>query len=76
MATWYEIVRYGSFDETYDLANGRAAVLGDASALEEGVLNEAGGEDYEFVGSSLQPILNGSAMVLVLLYVSREQRSD
>ncbi|WP_162046119.1 ABC transporter substrate-binding protein [Vibrio taketomensis] len=50
-----EIVRYGSFDEAYlDLANGRiAAVLGDASALEEGVLNAAGGEGYEFVGPSL-----------------------
>ncbi|MEF1254879.1 MULTISPECIES: ABC transporter substrate-binding protein [unclassified Vibrio] len=50
-----EIVRYGSFDEAYlDLANGRvAAVLGDASALEEGVLNKAGGEGYEFVGPSL-----------------------
>ncbi|CAK2049796.1 ABC transporter substrate-binding protein [Vibrio crassostreae] len=50
-----EIVRYGSFDEAYlDLANGRvAAVLGDASALEEGVLNKAGGEEYEFVGPSL-----------------------
>ncbi|NOH95336.1 ABC transporter substrate-binding protein [Vibrio sp. 99-70-13A1] len=49
------IVRYGSFDEAYlDLANGRVvAVLGDASALEEGVLNKAGGEDYEFVGPSL-----------------------
>ncbi len=49
------IVRYGSFDEAYlDLANGRiAAVLGDASALEEGVLNKVGGEDYEFVGPSL-----------------------
>ncbi|KJY84785.1 nickel transporter [Vibrio galatheae] len=50
-----EIVRYGSFDEAYlDLSNGRvAAVLGDASALEEGVLNKEGGEDYEFVGPSL-----------------------
>ncbi|GAB2658329.1 ABC transporter substrate-binding protein [Vibrio panuliri] len=50
-----EIVRYGSFDEAYlDLANGRiAAVLGDASALEEGVLNAKGGEGYEFVGPSL-----------------------
>ncbi|HAS6142441.1 TPA: transporter substrate-binding domain-containing protein [Vibrio vulnificus] len=50
-----DIVRYGSFDEAYlDLANGRiAAVLGDASALEEGVLNKAGGESYEFVGPSL-----------------------
>ena len=36
------------------MANGRvAAVLGDASALEEGVLNKAGGEAYEFVGPSL-----------------------
>jgi arginine/ornithine transport system substrate-binding protein len=50
-----DIVRYGSFDEAYlDLANGRiAAVLGDASALEEGVLNKASGENYEFVGPSL-----------------------
>ncbi|MBA5761698.1 ABC transporter substrate-binding protein [Vibrio sp. 404] len=50
-----EIVRYGSFDEAYlDLANGRiAAVLGDASALEEGVLNAEGGASYEFVGPSL-----------------------
>ncbi|GLQ75484.1 MULTISPECIES: ABC transporter substrate-binding protein [Vibrio] len=50
-----EIVRYGSFDEAYlDLANGRiASVLGDASALEEGVLNKDGGEAYEFVGPSL-----------------------
>ena len=50
-----EIVRYGSFDEAYlDLANGRVvAVLGDASALEEGVLNKEGGEGYEFVGPSL-----------------------
>ena len=50
-----EIVRYGSFDEAYlDLANGRvAAVLGDASALEEGVINKEGGEAYEFVGPSL-----------------------
>ncbi|MGY5615666.1 ABC transporter substrate-binding protein [Vibrio cincinnatiensis] len=49
------IVRYGSFDEAYlDLANGRiSAVLGDASALEEGVLNNVGGEAYEFVGPSL-----------------------
>ncbi len=49
------IVRYGSFDEAYlDLANGRiSAVLGDASALEEGVLNKVGGEAYEFVGPSL-----------------------
>ncbi|MBU2897092.1 ABC transporter substrate-binding protein [Vibrio hepatarius] len=50
-----EIVRYGSFDEAYlDLANGRVvAVLGDASALEEGMLNKAGGDAYEFVGPSL-----------------------
>jgi arginine/ornithine transport system substrate-binding protein len=50
-----QIVRYGSFDEAYlDLGNGRvAAVLGDASALEEGVLNKPGGDAYEFVGPSL-----------------------
>ncbi len=50
-----DIVRYGSFDDAYlDLANGRIeAVLGDASALEEGVLNKEGGKDYEFVGPSL-----------------------
>ncbi len=50
-----EIVRYGSFDEAYlDLANGRiAAVLGDASALEEGVINKPNGDAYEFVGPSL-----------------------
>lgn len=50
-----DIVRYGSFDEAYlDLANGRIdAVLGDASALEEGVINKEGGENYEFVGPSL-----------------------
>ncbi len=28
-------------------------MLGDASALEEGVLNKAGGDAYEFVGPSL-----------------------
>ncbi len=50
-----EIVRYGSFDEAYlDLANGRiSSVLGDASALEEGMLNKEGGDAYEFVGPSL-----------------------
>ncbi|MEF1291052.1 ABC transporter substrate-binding protein [Vibrio sp. M260118] len=50
-----EVVRYGSFDEAYlDLANGRVvAVLGDASALEEGVLNKEGGDAYEFVGPAL-----------------------
>ncbi|MDW6003701.1 ABC transporter substrate-binding protein [Vibrio mangrovi] len=50
-----DIVRYGSFDEAYlDLANGRIdAVLGDASALEEGVLKKEGGEQYQFVGPSL-----------------------
>ncbi|GAD91257.1 MULTISPECIES: ABC transporter substrate-binding protein [Vibrio] len=50
-----EIVRYGSFDEAYlDLANGRiSAVLGDATALEEGVLNAAEGDKYEFVGPTL-----------------------
>ncbi|WP_413110622.1 ABC transporter substrate-binding protein [Thaumasiovibrio sp. DFM-14] len=50
-----DIVRYGTFDEAYlDLKAGRvAAVLGDASALEEGLLNKAGGDDYEFIGPSL-----------------------
>ena len=50
-----DIVRYGSFDEAYlDLANGRiAAVLGDASALEEGMLKKTGGDKYEFVGPTL-----------------------
>ncbi len=50
-----DIVRYGTFDEAYlDLANGRvAAVFGDASALESGVLEKAGGDQYEFVGPSL-----------------------
>ncbi|MCE0492841.1 ABC transporter substrate-binding protein [Vibrio salinus] len=50
-----DIVRYGSFDEAYlDLANGRiSAVLGDASALEDGVLKKKGGENYQFVGPTL-----------------------
>lgn len=50
-----EVVRYGTFDEAYlDLANGRIqAVLGDASALQSGVLDKEGGEQYEFVGPSL-----------------------
>ncbi|WP_261817145.1 ABC transporter substrate-binding protein [Vibrio gallicus] len=50
-----EIVRYGSFDEAYlDLANGRvSAVMGEASSLEEGVLNAKGGDQYELVGPSL-----------------------
>ncbi|QUJ68179.1 lysine/arginine/ornithine ABC transporter substrate-binding protein [Photobacterium sp. GJ3] len=50
-----EIVRYGSFDDAYlDLKAGRiAAVLGDASALEEGLLNKDGGDGYEFIGPSL-----------------------
>ncbi|MEJ2762766.1 ABC transporter substrate-binding protein [Photobacterium sp. MCCC 1A19761] len=49
------IVRYGSFDDAYlDLKAGRiATVLGDASALQEGLLNKAGGEGYEFIGPSL-----------------------
>jgi len=49
------IVRYGSFDEAYlDLKAGRiATILGDASALEDGLLKKAGGEDYEFIGPSL-----------------------
>ncbi|MCG7499526.1 ABC transporter substrate-binding protein [Vibrio sp. Of7-15] len=50
-----DIVRYGSFDEAYlDLRAGRiATVLGDASALEEGLLNKPGGKAYEFIGPSL-----------------------
>ena len=50
-----EIVRYGSFDDAYlDLKAGRiATVLGDASALEEGLLNKPGGDGYEFIGPSL-----------------------
>ncbi|AJR07828.1 ABC transporter substrate-binding protein [Photobacterium gaetbulicola] len=50
-----EIVRYGSFDDAYlDLKAGRiATVLGDASALEEGLLNKPGGDSYEFIGPSL-----------------------
>ncbi|MGF1764846.1 ABC transporter substrate-binding protein [Aliivibrio kagoshimensis] len=50
-----EIVRYDSFDDAYlDLKAGRiAAVLGDAAALEEGLLNKEGGEGYEFSGPSL-----------------------
>ncbi|MGF1682712.1 ABC transporter substrate-binding protein [Photobacterium minamisatsumaniensis] len=50
-----EIVRYGSFDDAYlDLKAGRiATVLGDASALEEGLLNRDGGDGYEFIGPSL-----------------------
>ncbi|UTV28404.1 ABC transporter substrate-binding protein [Photobacterium atrarenae] len=49
------IVRYGSFDDAYlDLKAGRiATVLGDASALQEGLLNKPGGEGYEFIGPSL-----------------------
>ncbi len=50
-----DIVRYGSFDDAYlDLKAGRiAAVLGDASALEEGLINKPGGDDYGFIGPSL-----------------------
>ncbi|KMV31347.1 nickel transporter [Photobacterium swingsii] len=50
-----EIVRYGSFDDAYlDLKAGRiATVLGDASALEEGLLHKDGGDGYEFIGPSL-----------------------
>lgn len=49
------IVRYGSFDDAYlDLKAGRiVTVLGDASALQEGLLNKPGGEGYEFIGPSL-----------------------
>ncbi len=50
-----DLKRYGSFDEAYlDLKAGRIdTVLGDASALEEGLLNKPGGTEYEFVGPSL-----------------------
>ncbi|WP_434143978.1 ABC transporter substrate-binding protein [Photobacterium leiognathi] len=50
-----EIVRYGSFDDAYlDLKAGRiVSVLGDASALEEGLLNKDGGDGFEFIGPSL-----------------------
>ncbi|KLV05303.1 MULTISPECIES: ABC transporter substrate-binding protein [Photobacterium] len=50
-----EIVRYGSFDDAYlDLKAGRiATILGDASALEDGLLKKAGGDDFEFIGPSL-----------------------
>ncbi|MDD9196782.1 ABC transporter substrate-binding protein [Aliivibrio sp. S3MY1] len=50
-----DLKRYGSFDEAYlDLKAGRIdTVLGDASALEEGLLNKPGGKAYEFVGPSL-----------------------
>jgi arginine/ornithine transport system substrate-binding protein len=49
------IVRYGSFDDAYlDLKAGRiATILGDASALEEGLLNKDGGDGFEFIGPSL-----------------------
>ncbi|WP_299021352.1 ABC transporter substrate-binding protein [uncultured Photobacterium sp.] len=49
------IVRYGSFDDAYlDLKAGRiVTILGDASALEEGLLNKKGGDGYEFIGPSL-----------------------
>ncbi|RXJ73904.1 nickel transporter [Veronia nyctiphanis] len=49
------ISRYGSFDDAYlDLKAGRIdTLLGDASALEEGLLNKDGGDAFEFVGPSL-----------------------
>lgn len=49
------IVRYGSFDDAYlDLKAGRiATILGDAAALEEGLIKKAGGDGYEFIGPSL-----------------------
>ncbi|MFD2179337.1 ABC transporter substrate-binding protein [Veronia pacifica] len=50
-----KISRYGSFDDAYlDLKAGRIdTLLGDASALEEGLLNKDGGSGFEFVGPSL-----------------------
>ncbi|MDA9556802.1 ABC transporter substrate-binding protein [Vibrio sp.] len=50
-----KVVRYGSLDDAYiDLKAGRVqAVLGDASAIEGGLLNKEGGENYQYAGPSL-----------------------
>lgn len=50
-----DIVRYGTFDEAYlDLKAGRiVSVLGDASALQDGLLDKDGGDGFEFIGPSL-----------------------
>lgn len=49
------LVRYGTADEAYlDLKAGRVDyVFLDATAIEEGLLNKDGGEQYEFVGPSI-----------------------
>jgi arginine/ornithine transport system substrate-binding protein len=50
-----DIVRYGSFDEAYlDLKNGRIeAILGEAAALNDGLLKKEGGDGFEFIGPTL-----------------------
>ncbi|ART81893.1 nickel transporter [Oceanisphaera profunda] len=49
------LVRYGTADEAYlDLKAGRVDyVFLDATAIEEGLLNKDGGNEYEFVGPSV-----------------------
>lgn len=49
------LVRYGTADEAYlDLKAGRVDyVFLDATAIEEGLLNKDGGDQYEFVGPSV-----------------------
>lgn len=49
------LVRYGTADEAYlDLKSGRVDyVFLDATAIEEGLLNKAGGEQFAFVGPSI-----------------------
>ncbi|GGB32286.1 ABC transporter substrate-binding protein [Oceanisphaera marina] len=49
------LVRYGTADEAYlDLKSGRVDyVFLDATAIEEGLLNKDGGDQFEFVGPSV-----------------------
>lgn len=49
------LVRYGTADEAYlDLKAGRVDyVFLDATAIEEGLLNKPGGEEFEFVGPDI-----------------------
>lgn len=49
------LVRYGNADEAYlDLKSGRIDyVFLDATAIEEGLLNKEGGDQFEFVGPSV-----------------------
>ncbi|MGO5000325.1 ABC transporter substrate-binding protein [Oceanisphaera sp. W20_SRM_FM3] len=49
------LVRYGTADEAYlDLKSGRVDyVFLDATAIEEGLLNKEGGDQYTFVGPSI-----------------------